>query len=149
VTFSVSASGNALSYLWRKNSSSISGATSSSYTINPVSTEDAGSYDCVVSNSCGSAISNPATFTPMAATGDIAAAKLMANTSPVCLGSKVVTALFDDCFYIEETDRSAGIKVAPAAMPPGIAVGKTVDVGGVIRTDGGERYIEAETVIVM
>ncbi len=64
VTFNVSATGTApLSYQWRKNSVNIGGATSSSYTINPVSSGDAGNYDCVVSNSCGSVTSNPATLT--------------------------------------------------------------------------------------
>jgi hypothetical protein len=63
-TFSVTATGTApLSYKWRKNGSVIPGATSASYTINPVSLSDGGSYDCVVSNSCGSATSNAATLT--------------------------------------------------------------------------------------
>jgi hypothetical protein len=63
VTFSVSASGTSLSYQWRKNSTNISGATGSSYTISSVTTADAGSYDCVVTNSCGSVTSNAATLT--------------------------------------------------------------------------------------
>ena len=63
-TFSVTAAGTApLSYKWRKNGSVIPGATSASYTINPVSSSDGGSYDCVVSNGCGSATSNAATLT--------------------------------------------------------------------------------------
>jgi len=64
VTFTVAASGTTpLSYQWRKNGSNISGATSSSYTISYVKTSDAGNYDCVVSNTCGSATSNTATLT--------------------------------------------------------------------------------------
>ena len=63
-TFSVSATGTApLSYQWRKNGSNISGATNSSYTINPVAAVDAGNYDCVVTNGCGSATSDTATLT--------------------------------------------------------------------------------------
>ncbi|MBO4714815.1 MAG: immunoglobulin domain-containing protein [Verrucomicrobia bacterium] len=64
VTFSVTATGTEpLSYQWYKNSSMISGATSSSYTISSVNTSDAGSYFVVVSNSAGSVTSSVATLT--------------------------------------------------------------------------------------
>ncbi len=64
VTFSVTASGTApLSYQWRKDGTSISGATSSSYTISSVVLSDAGSYDVIVSNAFGSATSNSAALT--------------------------------------------------------------------------------------
>jgi len=63
-TFSVVASGSdTLSYQWRKGSSAISGATSSSYTISSVASSDAGSYDVVVTNSVGSVTSSAATLT--------------------------------------------------------------------------------------
>jgi hypothetical protein len=59
-TFSVTATGTApLTYQWRKGGVNIGGATSSSYTISPVSVNDAGNYDVVVTNSCGSATSTP------------------------------------------------------------------------------------------
>ena len=64
VTFSVTATGTEpLSYQWYKNSSAISGATKSSYTINSVTTGDAGSYYVVVSNDLGTATSSTATLT--------------------------------------------------------------------------------------
>jgi hypothetical protein len=63
VTFSVTATGSGLSYQWRKNSSNISGATSSSYSISSVASGDAGSYDCVVTGTCNSVTSNAATLT--------------------------------------------------------------------------------------
>jgi fibronectin type 3 domain-containing protein len=64
VTFSVVATGTApLSYQWQKNGSNISGATSSSFTISPAQTSDAGNYTVVVSNSAGSVTSNTATLT--------------------------------------------------------------------------------------
>jgi hypothetical protein len=63
-SFSVVASGTVpLSYQWRKDGSSISGATSATYSINSTSTNDAGSYTVVVTNSAGSATSNAATLT--------------------------------------------------------------------------------------
>ena len=64
VTFNVAASGTApLTYQWRKNTVNIGGATSPSFNINPVVTGSAGSYDCVVTNGCGSATSAAATLT--------------------------------------------------------------------------------------
>ena len=63
-TFSVTASGTApLSYQWRKGGVPISGATSSSFTIASVSLSDAGSYDVVITNGCGSATSTATTLT--------------------------------------------------------------------------------------
>jgi len=63
VTFTVVATGNAtLTYQWRKDSTAISGATASSYTISSVATTDAGSYDVVVTNSVGSVTSSAATL---------------------------------------------------------------------------------------
>ncbi len=62
--FSVTATGTSLSYQWKKGGNNISGATSSSYTINSVSSGDAGDYTVVVSGSCGSPVtSNTATLT--------------------------------------------------------------------------------------
>jgi len=57
-----------LSYQWRKggvplsDGGTISGATTATLTIDPVAFTDAGSYDVLVSDSCGSASSNAATL---------------------------------------------------------------------------------------
>jgi len=60
---SVVATGTApLAYQWRKGGTAIPGATSSNYVISRVSVGDAGSYDVVVSNACGSATSAAATL---------------------------------------------------------------------------------------
>ncbi len=58
VSFSVGAEGSALNYQWRKNGSNISGANSPTYNIASVKLADAGNYDCVVSNSCGSPVTS-------------------------------------------------------------------------------------------
>lgn len=69
-TFSVVASGSApLAYQWRKNGTTISGATGASYTITAVQTSDAGGYSVVVSNAYGAVTSNTATLTVATATG--------------------------------------------------------------------------------
>jgi hypothetical protein len=64
-TFSVTATGSApLSYQWQKNSTNISGATSSSYTTPATTCADNGAtFVVTVSNSIGNATSNPATLT--------------------------------------------------------------------------------------
>jgi hypothetical protein len=68
-TFSVTATGTApLTYQWQKGSTTISGATSSSYTTPPTSSSDSGSqFSVVVSNSAGKKTSNAATLTVNAA----------------------------------------------------------------------------------
>ena len=53
----------ASSFQWRKNGVNIPGATSDSLTINNASASDAGSYDFIISNSCGGEISTPFTLT--------------------------------------------------------------------------------------
>src|SRR5205823_9701056 len=63
-TFTVTATGTNLTYQWRKGGVNIPSATASSYTINPVATGDAGSYDVVVSGTCTpAATSTAATLT--------------------------------------------------------------------------------------
>ena len=61
----MTASGTApLSYQWSKNGTPISGANSSSYSTPPTTTSDNGAqFVVVVSNTAGSATSNPATLT--------------------------------------------------------------------------------------
>jgi hypothetical protein len=66
-SFSAGASGFGLSYQWRRNGvnltngGAISGAASTTLTINPVVlTDDASAFDCVVSNTYGSARTDPA-----------------------------------------------------------------------------------------
>jgi hypothetical protein len=62
-TFTVSATAP-MSYQWRKNGTSITGATSNSYSTPATTTTDSGStFSVVISNSAGSATSNNATLT--------------------------------------------------------------------------------------
>jgi len=78
VTLSVSAT-NATSYQWKKNGVNIASATNSVYTIDPLTTADAGAYTVSAINSassCATVLSNPAVITPVIvvyskSTGDI------------------------------------------------------------------------------
>lgn len=61
--FSVTASGGGLTYQWQKDGVDITGATSSTLTINPVVAGSVGSYVVVINSSCGSGLtSNAATL---------------------------------------------------------------------------------------
>lgn len=62
-TFSVTAIGVAMAFQWRKDEAPIAGATATTYTINAVTAADAGAYDLVVTNDCGSVQSRTATLT--------------------------------------------------------------------------------------
>jgi hypothetical protein len=69
-TFTVS-SANATSLQWRRNGVDIAGATASTLTISPALAGSAGSYDCVLTNACGTTTSSAATLdvrTPVAIT---------------------------------------------------------------------------------
>jgi hypothetical protein len=63
VTFSVETDGAGAAYQWRFRSTPIPDATAPTYTIRRAGPGDAGGYDVIVSNSCGSATSDPATLT--------------------------------------------------------------------------------------
>jgi hypothetical protein len=66
-TFSVSAiSDSALRYQWRKNGVNIANATSEKLVFTGITTADAATYSCLVSNANGSRTSNNATLTVQA-----------------------------------------------------------------------------------
>ncbi|MCE5315601.1 MAG: GxGYxYP domain-containing protein [Armatimonadota bacterium] len=70
-------------------------------------------------------------------------AKLLQDSTSVGLSAKVVTAVFGDCFYVEEINQTSGIKVVPGVMPSGLSIGQSVDIGGIMRTGAdGERFID-------
>ena len=64
VSFSCAGEGSLpLAYAWRKDGTPIAGSASATLTLVDITTADAGSYDCVVSNSAGSATSAAAVLT--------------------------------------------------------------------------------------
>ena len=89
-TFNATATGNPAPniYQWQLNGTNIPGATSSSYTVAAVGTNDLGFYHVVASNSVGGAVSADAqlTFGPVAAWG--------LNSSGECLPPPGLTNVF-------------------------------------------------------
>jgi subtilisin-like proprotein convertase family protein len=68
VTLAVTATGTPpISYQWRKNMATITGATAASFSLPSAQPSDSGSYDCIVTNNCGTAPSTPATLSICAA----------------------------------------------------------------------------------
>jgi hypothetical protein len=114
--------------------SNLQQATTYSYTVS--------AYDGAGYNSAQS--SPPAVETTLAGIS-VKAAKDMPDGASIGFASKVISAVFNGYFYVEETDRFSGIKVVPVVMPGDIAVGATVDVGGTLRTANGERYLDGAT----
>jgi len=85
-SFSVVATGTApLAYQWRKNGTDIPGATSATYAIAQAAGADAGDYDVVVTNACGSAPSNVAPL----AVNDVPAITTQPMSRAVCVGTMV------------------------------------------------------------
>lgn len=97
------------------------------------------SVQAIDTNFAGSAWSRPCKF--IIGNTYIGNYKKQANGSKIDCPRAVVTAAFNECFYIESDDRSSGIKVA---MPGySVAVGIRLYITGTLKTNAnGEKYIE-------
>lgn len=142
VTFTVAASGGGtMSYQWRKDGSDISEVTDASYTIDSVTTADSGSYDCLVTNTCGSATSNAAVLTISSQSAStVVAAKALADGTAVTLLGPVVTGSFGSFYYVEDPNRASGIKVITAGAAP--ATGAMPSILAQLATQAGERVLD-------
>ena len=118
VTFSVGASSQfALGYQWRFNSNSIAGATNTSYVITNVAANNAGYYDCLITNTIAyAATSSPALLV-------VGAANFIANRYS---------------FNTSSTDPSSGLIVTPDSIggQSGTNFGNATVTGGQLVLDG-------------
>ena len=87
--FAIRAYGSAIGYQWRRDMIPLSGATASTLTFAPVTLADAGSYDCVVTNACGTAASNAAAL----AVQSPAVVTSQPVSQMICEGGSVVLAV--------------------------------------------------------
>ncbi|MDB5257601.1 MAG: Cadherin-like beta sandwich protein [Chitinophagaceae bacterium] len=62
-SFTITATGEGLTYQWKKETINISGATASSLVLNNVSAADAANYSCVITGTCGTVTSNAVSLT--------------------------------------------------------------------------------------
>jgi hypothetical protein len=63
LVLSVAASGSNLSYKFYRNGATVQSSTSNTYTVSSATTNDAGTYTCLVGNACGESLSAPVTVT--------------------------------------------------------------------------------------
>ncbi len=84
-------------------------------------------------------VSEPILISSAASSNLIGDIKGLADNEEVTLESKVVTAVFSDCFFIEETNRASGIRCVEADS--GLAAGDIVDINGILNTVNGEKVI--------
>ncbi len=85
-TLSVQASGANLTYQWRKGGTPIPGATNSTYTKTNAQASDFGSYDVVISGTCGTVTSNSVTVTQIPNT---VITTQPTPPNPLCLGDPI------------------------------------------------------------
>ncbi|MBL7997208.1 MAG: immunoglobulin domain-containing protein [Candidatus Kapabacteria bacterium] len=58
VSFAVAGTGSGIQYQWRKDGTPVNGANQATYTMNNITTAQAGTYDCVVSGTCGTPVTS-------------------------------------------------------------------------------------------
>ncbi|HEY6505062.1 MAG TPA: immunoglobulin domain-containing protein [Chitinophagaceae bacterium] len=127
VTFTVIAAGSGLTYQWRKNTINITGAVNSSFTINNVTTGDAGNYDVVINSVCGGAVtSNTAILTVN--TPPVITVQPASQT--VCAGANVTFSVTATGTSLTYQWRKAGINI------PG-ATGSSFTISGAVAGDAG------------
>lgn len=148
-TFSVAATGEELSYQWQKSSDGVVwsdvGANSNTYSFVANSADNGKKYRCLVSGECGDESSIDATLTVDAADISIGAAKMLPDTTSVVMLAKAVTLSGSGFFYVQEDDRTSGIRVHKSAH--GLQAGDRADISGATSTNSqGERFIEASYV---
>jgi len=73
------------------------------------------------------------------APGTIGGLKTYDDGVPVSATGKTVTGVFADCFFVEESDRTSGIRCVEASTA--LQAGDIVDVSGTMGTVNGERVI--------
>jgi hypothetical protein len=120
-TFSVAATGTALSYQWRKNGASVPGATANSYTISSATPNDAGSYDVVITGACGTVTSNAAMLTVNCQTITI-------NPTNPALPSGTAGQPYSQTFTASGGTSPHSFSVSTGALPNGL----TISSGGVL-----------------
>ncbi len=126
VTFTVVVTGSNPAYQWRKNTINISGANSALYTITGVSAGDAGSYDVVITGSCGPVTSNAAVLT-VNATTSISTHPL---SQTVCPGANVSFSVTASGASLTYQWRKNGTNIAGATNA-------TYTINGVVVGDAG------------
>ncbi|MEJ0031231.1 MAG: ELWxxDGT repeat protein [Bacteroidota bacterium] len=101
VSFTVAATGSALTYQWQKNSVNIGGATSNTYNIASVADTDAADYRVIVTGTCGPVTSNTATLIVNGSTPSAQPTGFtVSNPTPTSLGISFTASIPGSSGYI-------------------------------------------------
>lgn len=84
-------------------------------------------------------VSNAVTVVSSLGDGTIGGLKICDGGTPVSIKAKIVTGVFADCFFIEESDRTSGIRCVEASTD--LKSGDIIDVSGTIDIVNGEYVI--------
>lgn len=87
----------------------------------------------------GIGVSEGVMVTESAAVESIGEIRSLPEGFKAMLSGKVVTAVFDDCFFIEEPDRCAGIRCVHPDAP--LQVGDRVEISGTVKMVNGRRAL--------
>ncbi len=110
-SFSVTATGaGTLTYQWRKDGSNIGGATGPSYAIPSVNDLNAGTYDVVITSTCGSVTSAPATLTANARVS----IGVQPRSQTVCVGDQIGLVVVANGFGLTYQWRKNGTNIPKA-----------------------------------
>ncbi|HEX6427349.1 MAG TPA: hypothetical protein VF008_06665 [Niastella sp.] len=119
VTFTIGATGSALTYQWRKDGVNIPSATSNSYTIANAIVADDGQYEVVITNPCGIIVSNVATLSVKSSNNWVGAVSSDWNTAANWCGGVPVSTT--------DVTITAGTPFSPVVN--GIANAHTITIG--------------------
>lgn len=126
-----------------------SGCPQTNYTVSPMFVNPSGcAYNLAAGSlllGAGDPLDGPPTpnvgaFQDVDPPVSIADAKLLGNGTVAEVASGIVTAVFDDCFYIEQPDRASAIKIVTSNSAA--KEGQLVSVTGVMSTYGIERIVQ-------
>ncbi len=137
-TFTVASTGTApLTYQWRKNSTAISGATSSTYTTPATTTSDTGAqFTVLIGNTAGNATSTTATLTVNAATSQL-------NSSSTSMAFGTVTVSNSTTKSVTLTNSGNSTVTISNAVVSGAGFNLTGGVSGLILSGGQTATLSA------
>ena len=124
--FTVSATGNGLTYQWYKGTGVLSGNTTNTLALSNVSAADAGTYSVVVTGTCGSPVTNSAT---LVVNSNIVVTIPPANTTN-CPGTTVN-------FNVAATGTGLTYQWYKGASPLGSQTSATLTLNNINATDAG------------
>jgi hypothetical protein len=134
----IQATGTALSYQWRREGTTLSGATSPVLTLNFTALSDSGLYDCVVTDACGQSVVTGSARLKVLARPVVTASSPSSPDTTLCAGNPLalaVSAVGGDTLNAYQW-RRAGVALAN---------GPTLRIAAVAASDSGQYVCTVST----